>query len=162
MGGLEYFTDQVFDLSGAPLGEVNFLDMVQRSWDRVGSDNTPDTLFMGPFVKRAISSLWNSNRYSTVTDRKINLVWDRVETDFGPLKFMLSRYIPAGQSYLLDLDDIKKHPYKGGEWHEALLPSNGPYKKGRFTGDYTSTWRGNQKRQRLINISVNPADYPNM
>jgi hypothetical protein len=162
MGGLRFFTDQNYDLSGAPLDEATFLDAVQRSWERVGSENTPDTILVGPFGKRIISSLWNSNRYSTVKDKSTTLVWDSVETDFGRLKFQMSRYIPAGELYLIDVSDISKHAYQNGAWHEAMLPANGPYKKGAFRGDYTSVWLGNQKRQRLSNFSTDRANYPNM
>jgi Family of unknown function (DUF5309) len=162
MGGLQYFTNNVVDLAGSPITEATFLDMLQAAYTRVGTDNTPDTFFCGPFMKRAISSLWNANRYSTVKDKETTLVWNQVETDFGLVKFTLSRYIPAGEGYLMDLSDIKKHPYAGSDWQEVQLPANGPYKKGRFTGIFTSTWRGNLKRTRVKGASTNVADYYNM
>ena len=161
MGGLDFFTPKEINLSGAPISELIFGNVLQQSWERVGADNTPDTLLLGPFMRRAISSLWNSNRYSTMKEKDVNLVWNTVETDFGVIRFQLSRYIPAGSGFLVDLSDIKKHAYKGGEWKEVLLPSNGPYKRGRFTGDYTMSFRGEQKRIKFTNASVNPTDYPN-
>lgn len=161
MGGLDFFTPREINLAGAPISELIFGNMLQESWERIGSENTPDTLLLGPFMRRAISSLWNSNRYSTMKDDTVNLVWNTIETDFGKIKFNLSRYIPAGSGFLVDISDIKKHPYKNGQWKEVLLPANGPYKRGRFTGDYTMSFRGEQKRVKFTNASVNPADYPN-
>lgn len=162
MGGLDFFTPKEVALAGAPISELTLMDVMQGSWERVGSENTPDTLLVGAFMRRALSSLWNSNRYSTVKDKESTLVWNAVETDFGRIRFQLSRYIPAGSAYLVDMSDIKKHPYKGGEWKEALLPSNGPYKRGRFTGDYTMSFRGEQKRVKITGASTNPAHYANM
>ena len=161
MGGLDFFTPHEVNLAGSPISELVFGNVLQETWERVGAENTPDTLLLGPFMRRAISSLWNSNRYSTTKDKEVNLVWDTIETDFGKIKFTLSRYIPAGSGFLVDLSDIKKHPYKNGEWKEVLLPSNGPYKRGRFTGDYTMSFRGEQKRTKFTAASINPADYPN-
>lgn len=162
MGGLDFFTPKEVALAGSPISELALMDVMQGSWERVGSENTPDTLLVGAFMKRALSSLWNSNRYSTVKDKESTLVWNAVDTDFGRIRFQLSRYIPAGSAYLVDMSDISKHAYKGGEWKEALLPSNGPYKRGRFTGDYTMSFRGEQKRVKITGVSTNPAHYANM
>jgi hypothetical protein len=162
MGGLDFFTPNERALSGSPLTETALLDMMQDSWERVGAENTPDTLLVGAFLKRALSSIWNSNRYSTVKDETSTLIWNSVDTDFGRLKFTLSRYIPAGSGYLVDMSDLSKHFYKGGEWREVALPANGPYKRGRFTGDLTIAFRGEQKRQKITGASTNASAYPNM
>lgn len=162
MGGLDFFTPNERALAGSPLSEVALLDMMQDSWERVGEENTPNVLLVGAFMKRALSSLWNSNRYSTVKDTTSTLVWNSVDTDFGQLRFTLSRYIPAGSAYLVDMSDISKHAYKGGEWREVALPANGPYKRSRFTGDYTIAFRGEQKRVKITGASTDAADYANM
>lgn len=162
MGGLQFFTDNIKDLAGAAITEQVFGDMLQQSWSRVGSDNTPDVFLCGGFMKRAISSIWNSNRYATIKDTESNLVWNSVTTDFGTVKFTLSRYIPAGEGYLVDMSDINKHAYAGSDWQEVQLPAAGPYKRGRFTGIFTTTWRGNQKRIRIKGASTTPTDYANM
>lgn len=162
MGGLDFFTVKEFALGGAPITETIFGDVVQDVWTRVGAENVPDTLLVGAFMKRAISSLWNSNRYSTVKDKETTLVWNAVDTDFGRIRFQLSRYIPAGSAYLVDMSDITKHAYAGGEWKEVLLPSNGPYKRGRFTGDYTIAFRGEQKRVKITGAATTSASYANM
>lgn len=162
MGGLNFFTPIEVALSGAPISELILMDIMQDSWERVGAENTPDTLLVGSFMRRALSSLWNSNRYSTVRDEKTSLVWDSVKTDFGTVKFQLSRYIPAGSGFLIDISDLSKHAYADGEWKEVLLPSNGPYKRGRFTGDYTIAFPGEQKRVKFTGASTDAAHYANM
>lgn len=160
MGGLDFFTPNVIPLAGAPLTERTLMDMVRASYDRVGSENTPDTLFAGSFMFQVLSTMWNENRYSTQSDKTVNLTWTQVQTPFGTIKFRLSRHVAPGDLYFMDTSDPKKHPYKGyGEWSEHLLPSNGPYKRGRFTGDYTTTWKGELKRVKITGASTDPTDY---
>jgi hypothetical protein len=78
------------------------------------------------------------------------------------LKFVKSRYIPAGGYYFVNLSDITIHPYKNGAWKEVRLPSSGPYVKGRFTGDYTMVFRNNAARAKITGASTDENDYPNM
>jgi hypothetical protein len=85
-----------------------------------------------------------------------------VKTEYGVIRFQMSRYIPDGYAYFLNLEDIQIHPYKNGVWAEVALPVNGPYKKGRFTGDYTMSFRNNAVRAAIVNASTNAASYPNL
>jgi hypothetical protein len=162
MGGLDQFTPLYYNLAGAPITEYVLQNMLYESWDRVGSDNTPTRLLVGGFMRMALNSLWNGQRYATVRDEKTTLKWTRVETSFGDLEFALSRYIPAGSAYLVNTSDISIHPYKNGAWKEVKLPASGPYKRGRFTGDYTMMFKRTAARVKIVNASVNPADYPNL
>lgn len=161
MGGLDFFTDRAYDLAGAAISESTLRTMQRDMWTAVG-ENMPTTLFTGGFLREALSSLWNANRLSDVKDEETTLVWNSVKTEYGRLRFQMSRYIPAGTGYFITLKDITKRPYKGGSWAEVLLPVNGPYKKGRFTGDYTSTWLNNAARAKVVNVSTTVADYSNL
>jgi hypothetical protein len=136
--------------------------MLYESWDRVGEGNTPVKLLVGGFMRMALDSLWNGNRYADVKDTVTNLVWRKVRTSFGDIEFTLSRYIPPGAAYLVNTSDISIHAYKNGAWKEVRLPSFGPYKRGRFTGDYTMMFPKTAARVKILNASVNPAHYPNM
>jgi hypothetical protein len=162
MGGLDQFTPLYYDLSGGPITEYILQNMLYETWDRVGEGNTPTRLLVGGFMRMALDSLWNGQRYADVKDDTTNLVWRRVRTSFGDLEFTLSRYIPAGSAYLVNTDDISIHPYKNGAWKEVKLPSAGPYQRGRFTGDYTMIYRKTAARVKIVNASVNPAHYPNL
>ena len=161
MGGLDFFTDKVYDLGGAAISESTLRTMQRDLWTSVG-ENMPTLLLTGGFLREALSSLFNAARYADVTDEETTLVWNSVKTEYGRLKFQMSRYIPAGVGYFLTLKDITKHPYKGGAWAEVLLPVNGPYKKGRFTGDYTMVFRNNASRAKVIGASTTVTDYTNM
>jgi hypothetical protein len=162
MGGLDFFTDRSYDLSGAPISESQLMQVMQDLWTAVGDEKMAKTVLVGGFMKRALSSLWNSQRLATVQDESTKLLWNSIETDFGRLKFVLSRYIPAGGLYFVNMDDISIHPYKNSAWKEVRLPASGPYIKGRFTGDYTMVFRNNAARAKVINASTTQADYPNL
>jgi hypothetical protein len=162
MGGLNQFTPLYYDLGGAPITEWALQNMLYESWDRVGEGNTPTRLLVGGFMRMALDSLWNGNRYADVKDTVTNLVWRRVRTSFGDIEFVLSRYIPPGAAFLVDTGDISKHAYKNGAWKEVRLPSLGPYKRGRFTGDYTMMFRKTAARVKIVNASVTAAHYPNL
>jgi hypothetical protein len=162
MGGLNQFTPLYYDLEGGPITEWALQNMLYESWDRVGEGNTPTRLLVGGFMRMALDSLWNGNRYADVKDSVTSLVWRKVRTSFGDIEFTLSRYIPPGAAFLLDTSDITIHPYKNGAWKEVRLPSLGAYKRGRFTGDYTMMFRKTAARTKIVNASVNPAHYPNL
>lgn len=162
MGGLDYFTNRQYDMAGAPITEDQLAQVAQDLWTSVGADKMATDILVGGFMKRAFSSLFNANRISDTQDQTTTLVWKSVETDFGTLRFVLSRYIPAGSAYFVNLGDITIHPYKAGSWQEVRLPASGPYVKGRFTGDYTIVFTGNAARAKIVNASTTQTDYPNM
>jgi len=161
MGGLDFFTDRVYDLAGVGLAEAN-LRLVQRDlWTAVGT-NGASTILASGFMREALSSLYNANRYADVKDESTTLVWNSIKTEYGTLKFVMSRYLFAGSLFFVNLPDIKIHPYKNGEWSDVSLPVAGPYKKGRFTGDYTMSFTKNAARAKIINASTALVDYPNL
>lgn len=162
MGGLDQFTPLYYDLGSTPITEYALMNMLFESWNDVGESNTASTLLVGGFVNLALSTLWNANRIADVKDTKINLVWKEVETPFGKVRWKLSRYIPAGAAYLVNMDDISKHFYRNGAWKEVRLPSAGPYLKGRFTGDITMMFLRAAVRRKLLNISMNASHYGNL
>jgi len=161
-GGLKYFTPLAYNLAGTPLTEFHLQMMLLDTVTRVGETNTPTKLFVGGFMRVVLNSLFNANRYATVKDDVTNLVWRRMMTSFGDIDFVYSRYIPAGEAYLVNTKDITKHFFRGGSWKEVVLPSLGPYKRGRYTGDVTLKFKRTNARSRLYGISTTVADYPNL
>jgi hypothetical protein len=161
MGGLDFFTDRSYDLAGVALTEANLRTVQRDLWNAVGS-NAADTIIAGGFMREALSSLYNANRYADVKDESTTLVWNSIKTEYGTLKFQMSRYIFAGALFFVNLPDIEIRPYKGGEWKDVQLPVNGPYRKGRFTGDYTMIFKKNSARAKVINASTTITDYSNL
>ncbi len=162
MGGLRYFTPLTYNLAGQPLTEF-LLELIQLDTvDRVGESNAPNKLYVGGFMRVVLNSLFNDNRVTTVKDKEYNVVWNRVQMTYGTIDFVYSRYIPAAEAYFVNTADITKHWYKGGSPKEVILPSNGPYKRSRYTFDVTMKFRKTQCRSRITGISVNANDYANL
>jgi hypothetical protein len=162
MGGLKFFTPLAYNMAGNPINEYMLELLTADTVERVGEANTPTKLFVGKFVRMALNSLFNANRYATVKDDVTKLTWRRMIGTFGEIDFIYSRYIPAGEAYFVDTGDISKHFYRKGSWKEVILPSLGPYKRGRFTGDVTLKFKRTQARSRIYGISQTPGDYPNL
>ena len=162
MGGLKYFTPLAYNLAGAPLTEFHLQMMALDTVTRVGEANAPTKLYVGGFMRVVLNSLFNANRYATIKDEVTNLVWRRMMTSFGDIDFVYSRYIPDGEAYFVNVGDITKHFYRGGSWKEVLLPSLGPYKRGRYTGDVTLKFKRTNARSRMYGISTTPGDYANL
>lgn len=161
MGGLRYFTPLAYNLGGAPINEFLLDMMIADTVERVGESNTPTKIYCGKFMRMALNSLFNANRYATVKDDVFRVTWRRMIGTFGEVDFVYSRYIPANELYFVNTSDITKHFYRRGSWKEVALPSNGPYKRGRFTGDITMKFQKTHARVRMFGVSTNPADYPN-
>ena len=162
VGGLRYFTPLAYNLAGQPL-TASLLELIQLDTvDRVGETNTPNKLYVGGFMRVVLNSLFNDNRVTTVKDKVYNVVWNRVEMTWGYLDFVYSRYIPEAEAYFVNTNDITKHWYKGGSPKEVILPSNGPYKRSRYTFDWTMKFRKTQCRSRIYGISTNMDDYANL
>ena len=161
-GGVRYFTPLAYNLAGAPLTEFHLQMMAMDTVLRVGETNQPTKLYVGAFMRVVLNSIFSANRYATVKDDVTNLVWRRMMTSFGDVDFVYSRYVPDGEAYYVNTGDITKHFYRGGSWKEVLLPSLGPYKRGRYTGDVTLKFRKTNARSRIYGISTTVADYPNL
>ncbi len=162
MGGLKYFTPLTYNLAGQPLTEFLLELIALDTVERVGEGNTPTKLYVGGFMRVVLNSLFNDNRITTLKDKEYNVTWTRLITSFGEIDFVWSRYIPAAEAYFVNTNDITKHWYRGGSPKEVILPSNGAYKRSRYTFDVTMKFRKTQCRSRITGISVNADDYPNI
>lgn len=162
LGGLKFFTPLAYNLAGAPLTEFHLQMMAMDTVLRVGENNSPTKLYVGAFMRVVLNSIFSANRYATVKDDVTNLVWRRMMTSFGDIDFVYSRYIPDGEAYYVNTSDVTKHFYRGGSWKEVLLPSLGPYKRGRYTGDVTLKFKRTNARSRIYGISTTVGDYANL
>lgn len=162
MGGLDQFTPLYYDMLGGPITEYALSNMIFETWDRVGDGNIPKKVLVGGFMRLALDSLWNGQRYATMKDQEVNLVWKKLRTSFGDIEYALSRYIPSGSLYFINTGDISIRPYQNMAWKEVRLPSNGAYIRGRFTGAYTSIWPKTAARVKILNAATSAALYPNM
>lgn len=155
MGGLEYYiTDNVTNCSGAAITQKNILDTVQDMWTDVGPSKFGKTIVCGAWAKRKITDMFQPYVRATMHDKVGGLRIDKIMTDFGELDVLLHPWCPTDKLYILNLEYIKLHPYKGGAWQEVDMPVDGAYKKKRFYGCYTMSVRGDKAHGKVYGFST--------
>jgi hypothetical protein len=138
-GGVDYWlTSHVTDMNAAALEEKDLLDVLQTLYYDVGPSNMAKTILCGPWVKRKINSWYSPSLQMTRKETKGGVIIDQVETDFGTIGVKMLNRIPASRAYLVNLDMMSIHPYKGhGRWEDSELSRQGPYTVHELYGDYS-------------------------
>lgn len=89
--------------------------------------NAPRQILMNNRTKQIINRLLNTRRQATMDSTSASLVWNKVEFTTGEYSFMVSRNIPDGEIWLLNVRDLSVRPFRSLGWHERVLPSAGEY-----------------------------------
>lgn len=161
MGGLDGYiaSGTTYNLSAGLLDVQDLDTALSDLWTNVGPENAAKTAIMNMNAKRIVSSLINPNRRFTSDTTKATLKFESVELDAGILTFMVSRYVPAGVIYFVNMDDISLHSYKNLDWHERMTATQGDYEKTALAGDFTIMFKNNATRAKIHNFSTTLADY---
>lgn len=171
MGGLlqsSFFTTST-DLSGAPLTEYDLMENLQTVYNLVGREGGAGmgmTIVCSMFIKRVISSWYNANRRYTGSDTTANVVFEQIDSEFGPIKIVDDYQLDAlgRKNYLFVANwerDFALQPYASSTgWQTGRLPENGWYKRGYIRGDWTLKSRNPDSKLRLYGFSTVAADYP--
>jgi hypothetical protein len=161
MGGLNFFFSSAYnslyysaDLSSAPLQEKDLNDMLQNRFYAVGQENMGKTLLVGAWNKRRVNDIYATTARSDRSERRGGVIVDTIDTDFGPIDVVLSLRAPKEKVFLLNLDWITIHPYKGLAFYDAELAKNGAYVKRQIYGVYTMRLRNNKAMGLINNTSI--------
>lgn len=144
MGGLDYFVDSTFNtgvyeiaLAGAQLTEKDLNDMFQDIFYKVGAANMGKTLIVGAWNKRRINDFYAPSARMARNERTGGVVVDTIDTDFGPIDVVLSLRCPKSTVYLVNLDYISLHPFKGLAFFDEEKASSGAYTVRQVFGSYS-------------------------
>ena len=146
MGGLTWFlwddtnTSSLAyqgDLNSADLTEKDINDMLQDRFYAVGPDKMGKTLLVGAWNKRKISDMYAPYARMERSSRTGGVVVDTIETEWGPLDVLMSLRCPRDKVFLLNLDDISIHPYKGLSFYDEEKASSGAYTIRQIYGVYS-------------------------
>jgi hypothetical protein len=155
MGGFPSFlTTNVTDLNNATLEEKDFLDALQALYYKVGPENMGDLVLCGAWAKRKINGWYSPSVQMSRSESVGGVVIDKIETDFGDIGIKMLPRIPANQLYIVKLDYLKIHPYKGGRWQDRPLAANGPYDVREVYGDYTMVVKNEVAMAKIIDFST--------
>lgn len=163
MGGLRQFTNtRTFDANGAPLRWLDVMTLAQTVYNDVGQQDMGHTFMGNMWMKRIFNSFFQKGRIMNNSDKKINLVWNEYETDFGLCKFVLNYDMDDNELYLWNPEDAALDHFEGGTWSTGLYSTKGWYDTGFVRGDYGAIYEASRRRMRWFDVSVDPADYPNL
>lgn len=165
MGGIPAFiTTQVTDLGDAALTKQTLRALWQSTFLNVGKVHMAKTMLMGTAAKSLLNTFYDPARRLSGSDKSVTEMLDAVETDFGRMTFVMHYHMPADEIYGVNLKNLSIHPFGDyGRWHDKRLPEDGPYMKGRITGDYCLEAKGDRAHFKVIDIlAINSTNYPSL
>jgi hypothetical protein len=113
MGGINFYVTAangayVKDLADAALTRKDLDDALQDRWVAVGPEKVARTVLLGPWAKRKVSSWFSSAEHmNSGAGQTGGITVDRINTDFGPVDFLLHTAIAQDQIYFLNRENIK-------------------------------------------------------
>lgn len=136
-GGLQQFIKtNVKLLSNQPLTLFDIEDTIAKSWETSGPD-TPKKILCNLNDKRIINKMMNKYRQGTLGDKGMTQKFDWVEFETGRVEFIVSRYVPKGYLFGIDLSKMSIHARKNLAWHQFELPVKSDRTFKVVAGEYT-------------------------
>ncbi len=162
LGGLrEATTTNVTSLaSNVALSMYDIVESMQAVSNDVGPSNVAREIMLHPTSKRIVNSFFEGDRRGSFKDAKFNSTIDEVDTDFGPVKFLLNHNMNKNELIAIRREDMSRHAYEGGNWQTGMLSTQGWYDKGFLRGDYCGVFEADRRRFAIKGYSVAKADYP--
>jgi hypothetical protein len=155
MGGLDFFLSQnVTDLSGAPLELRHIMDTLQDIYYQVGPDEMGKTILCGMDVKQQINDWFAPYARSRREERTGGVVVDTIQTDFGDIDLLESFRCPKQTVFIIKPEAISIHPYKNGAFQIRDVPADGAYTIRRIYGDYTIRVGEPKAQGKIINVQL--------
>lgn len=160
-GGLETFIPaaNIVDASGGALTTTHINTVLQTIYQTAGRNMLPDTILVGAWGKRKISSLYGlmtgvtNNR--DIAERRGGVIVDVIQHDFGgTIDVMLSPWQPKDKVYLLRMDEIGIGPLQGKAFAREMLAKTGTSDKWMISGSYTLEVRKSKCHGLIDNISL--------
>ncbi len=160
MGGLDTFiTTNVTNAGGARITPYSIEAELRDLWNAVG-DNKATTMLMSGNTAALFDMSFNPYREATMSDTSANFTLDSIKFRFGTFNVAVSRWIPDGIIYGVNLKDISVHPFKGRNWQQKVLATDGPYSKIAVSGDFTLIVKKEAAMFKLWNFETDFTQYP--
>ncbi len=163
MGGIFDFITaangaQVTDLGAAALVRSDIDDELQNLFYAVGGAKMAQTIVVGAWGKRKISSFFSgAERLGPGVGQNAGVTVDRLNTDFGVLDILLHTAVRQDELYIIRQENHKMghHGTLGRPQLRQLPPSSsGPRVQQAFYADMSSIHSGPRAEARLLNFST--------
>lgn len=136
MEGLRWWpTTNSNDESSAALTEARIREILRDFYN--SGMVAPDFAICGAHQKQLISGFKQSLSQVAMTDTKHTVRTDIYESDFGSLRILLNRNMPADEIIIGTRANVKVVPLQGRSFFHLPLAISGDYKKGSIIGEYT-------------------------
>ena len=131
-------TTNLTSQSGVSLSETILNDYLQNAYTTGGR---PDTLYVGPRLKRRITGFTGNNtRYSDAADKQVVNVVDEYVSDFGVVRVKLHRYMTVTNDTHNDILGLQTDKFRVAYLREPQhtpLAKTGSATKGMIEGEFT-------------------------
>ena len=87
------------------------------------------------------------------TEKTGGVVIDQIETEFGVLGVLMTRWCPSTELWIVSTDYIGVLPFD--EFFDEPLAKTGDYMRGQIVGEYTFVCKNDGAHARITGISTN-------
>lgn len=149
-GGLETFaTNNTKSGASAALVQKDLEDLVQDCWTDGGA---PDLIICNSWVKRKISGFYADSVRTTRDETRGGVTISEVETEFGVLKVLMTRWCPSTKLYIVESQYIGFVAFD--PFFQEPLDKTGDSVKGQVVGEYTLVVKNGKAHGYMKSIST--------
>lgn len=145
-------SNNVIDAQGKTFGEELILDGLQAIWDHGAQGEYYALVNAG--VKRLINGFSKlGNMRVTIengTEQIFGVTIAKIESDFGTIRLVLDRHMPADALLALDLEQVEIAELRGTFYED--LPKSGDYFKGHILNESTIKLLNSYAAMKVVNI----------
>lgn len=131
-GGIETFATTSTNLSSAALTQKDLEDLIEDIW---GLGGHPDLIICNSFLKRKISGFYAPSVRTERDESRGGMAITSVETDFGTLDILMSRWCPSSKLYVVEKQYLGFLAYE--PFFQEPLAKVGDSIRGQVVGEYT-------------------------
>jgi hypothetical protein len=163
-GGLNYYlgaanATTIVNLAGVAMVRKDLDDILQNLFYSVGPEKMARTCLVSAWAKRKISSWFSSaERMNSGAGQRAGVTVDAINTDFGPIDFMLHTSVAKNTMYFLNPANIKVGSFgQMGRPHlidPAGVSRSGPYVERFYYADVSAEFKGLAGMGKLYNFSL--------
>jgi hypothetical protein len=151
-GILARLSTNVFDKSAAALTETMLTDAIEAMWV-LGAEAV--TIVTNSTQKRRINTFADAFREMPYAQTKYGATVQRFETDFGEVKLLLDRHMPANQVLIINEEKIGFGPLSGRSLGITKLPPvSREYDTWQISGEYTAEVRLEKSHALIKNLAT--------
>lgn len=148
-GVIALITTNTSTLSTAALTRDNLEDAVQTCWNYGGK---PDLIICGAWVRRKISSFYEASVRTERSESRGGVVIDFIETHFGTLQVLMSRWCPTDHLFILESDHVGFLAFD--PFFSEPLAKDGDYERGEVLGEFGFVLRNEKAHAYIKGISI--------